>query len=72
MKLLRLVAIPGTLLIAGASLAAAVPAQAVHTVHAASASQHAALNCEYGMCAEVSNPEEVFDPVEAGRAQRVT
>jgi hypothetical protein len=60
MKLLRLVAIPGTLLIAGASLAAAVPAQAVHVVHAASARQHAALNCEYGMCAEVANPQEVF------------
>jgi len=60
MKLVRLVAVPGTLLIAGASLAAAVPAQAVHVVHIASASQHAALNCEYGMCAEVANPGEVF------------
>jgi hypothetical protein len=61
MKLLRLVAIPGTLLIAGASLAAAVPAQAVHVVHAASASQHAAINCEYSsVCAEVASPADVF------------
>jgi hypothetical protein len=60
MKLLRLVVVPGTLLIAGASLAAAGPAQAVRVAHTASASQHAALNCEYGMCAEVANPQEVF------------
>jgi len=61
MKLVRLVAIPGTLLIAGASLAAAVPAQAVHVVHAASASQHAAINCEYSsLCAEVGSPADVF------------
>src|SRR5262249_3394691 len=60
MKLLRLVVVPGTLLIAGASLAAANPAQAVRVAHVASASQHAALNCEYAMCAEVANPQEVF------------
>ena len=60
MKLLRLVVIPGTLLIAGASLAAADPAQAGRVAHIASANQHAALNCEYGMCAEVANPGEVF------------
>ena len=60
MKLLRLVVVPGTLLIAGASLAAANPAQAVRIAHVASASQHAALNCEYAMCAEVANPQEVF------------
>src|SRR5499427_4475727 len=60
MKLLRLVVVPGTLLIAGASLAAAAPAQAVRAAHAASASQHAAIDCGYGMCAEVANPQEVF------------
>ena len=60
MKPLRLVAIPGTLLIAGAGLVAAVPAQARPVIHAASASQHAAINCEYGMCAEVANPSEAF------------
>jgi len=60
MRPLRLVAIPGILLIAGASLVAAAPAQALHAGGAASTSQHAAINCEYGMCAEVANPEEAF------------
>src|SRR5499427_1178884 len=59
MKLLRLV-VPGILVVAGASLAAANPAQAVRVAHVASASQHAALNCEYATCAEVANPQEVF------------
>jgi hypothetical protein len=62
MKLVRLVAIPGTLLVLGATLAAASPAPAAPAAHAASASQHAAINCEYAMCAEVANPAEVFGP----------
>jgi hypothetical protein len=60
MRPLRLVAIPGILLIAGAGLVAANPAQALRVGHTASASQHAAINCEYGTCAEVANPEEAF------------
>jgi len=61
MKVIRLVAIPATLLAAGALLAAASPAKAGHVAHAAAASQHAAIDCEYsGMCAEVANPADVF------------
>jgi hypothetical protein len=61
MKLMRLMAIPGTLLVLGATLAAASPAHAVRTARAASAGQHAAINCQYSsMCAEVGNPTEVF------------
>jgi hypothetical protein len=46
MRFIRLVAIPGSLLVAGATLAAASPAQAGHTASAAAAGQHAAINCE--------------------------
>jgi hypothetical protein len=60
MRFIRLVAIPGSLLVAGATLAAASPAQAGHTASAAAAGQHAAINCEYGMCAEVGSPADVF------------
>jgi hypothetical protein len=60
MKLRRLVAIPGAALMVGATLAAVNLAPAAHA--AASASQHAAINCEYGLCAEVANPAEVFGP----------
>ena len=61
MKVIRLVAIPATLLVAGATLAAANPRHPMRTAHAASASQHAAINCEYSaMCAEVGNPQEIF------------
>ena len=60
MKLRRLVAIPGTVLLVGATMAtgnlgALAPA-------AASTGQHAAIDCEYSaLCAEVANPGEVFD-----------
>ncbi len=57
MRLVRLVAIPGTLLVAGAMLAAITVA---HSANAASTSQHAAINCAYGLCAEVANPSDVF------------
>ena len=61
MKLIRLVAIPATLLAAGGMLAAANPAHTAGAAHAASASQHAAINCEYSsLCAEVANPADVF------------
>ena len=61
MKLVRLVVIPGSLLVVGATLAAASPARAGHAAHAAAASQHAAINCEYSsLCAEVANPADVF------------
>jgi len=67
MKLIRLVAIPGTLLVVGATLAAANPATAPRATRAASASQHMAINCQYsGMCAEVANPAEVFGPEYVG------
>jgi hypothetical protein len=58
MKLIRLVAIPGALLIASATLAAAYSPV---TAHAANRSPHAAINCEYSsLCAEVGNPSDVF------------
>ena len=67
MKLVRLVAIPGTLLVVGATLAAANPAPAARTTLAATTSQHMAINCEYGgMCAELANPAEVFGPQYVG------
>src|SRR5215472_16182710 len=59
MKLRRLVAVPGTVLligaaIAGANVAAVSPA-------AAATDQHAAINCEYSaMCAEVANSSDAF------------
>jgi hypothetical protein len=59
MKLRRLVAVPGTALLVGATLAAANLGAAAPA--AASAGQHATINCEYsGICAEVANPAEVF------------
>src|SRR5262245_15005676 len=67
MKLIRLVAIPGTLLVAAATLAAANPAQTARSAQAASAAQHAAIDCEYrSLCAEVANPAEVFGPEYVG------
>ncbi|HEY2306690.1 MAG TPA: hypothetical protein VGI05_12490 [Streptosporangiaceae bacterium] len=61
MKVMRLVAIPATLLVAGAALAAANPAQSARTAYAADAGQHAAINCEYSaMCAELASPSDVF------------
>jgi hypothetical protein len=64
MKLIRLVAIPASLLVAGATLAAA---NTPHTAGAASAGPHAAINCEYSsLCAEVGNPAEVFGPEYVG------
>ena len=61
MKVIRLVAIPATLLVAGATLAAANSPQTARTANAASASQHAAINCEYSaMCAELASPSDVF------------
>src|SRR5438552_7005791 len=60
-KFMRLVAIPATLLVVGATLAAADPAQTARSAQAASAGQHAAINCEYSsLCAEVANPADVF------------
>ena len=59
MRLRRLVAIPGTLLLIGAALATAGAATVKTAV--ASPDQHAAIKCEYSaMCAEVANPSEVF------------
>jgi hypothetical protein len=60
MKLRRLVAIPGSLLLAGAALAAANLTLAAAPA-AASSGQHAAVNCEYSaLCAEVADPGSVF------------
>lgn len=65
----RLWTIAGILLIAAATMAATRPvggvsatsaAPAMRAAHAASASQHAAINCEYGLCTEVANPADVF------------
>jgi hypothetical protein len=59
MRLRRLVAIPGTLLLIGTTMAAANVAAVAPT--AASTYQHAAINCEYSaLCAEVANPSDVF------------
>lgn len=58
MKLIRLIAIPGALLVASATLAAA---NSPLTAHAANVSQHAAIDCEYSsLCAEVANSSDVF------------
>ena len=59
MRLRRLVAIPGTLLLIGATMAAANVAAV--TPAAASTNQRAAINCEYSaLCAELANPSDVF------------
>ena len=65
MKLRRLVAIPGTVLLVGATMATAnLGAIAPAT---ASTGQHAAIDCEYSaLCAEVANPAEVFGPEYVG------
>src|SRR5215469_4129224 len=61
MRFVRLMAIPGSLLIVGATLAAANSPQSVRAAQAASASPHAAIDCAYSsMCAEVANPADVF------------
>jgi hypothetical protein len=76
MKLRRLVAIPGTALMVGATLAAVSLAPSAHAAPAAhaaaSAGQHAAINCEYGLCAEVANPAEVFGPDYVGHDEPST
>jgi hypothetical protein len=65
MKLRRLVAIPGTVLLAGATLATVNVAAVVPA--AASTAPHAAVNCAYSaLCAEVANPSEVFGPEYVG------
>src|SRR5215468_5300414 len=67
MKFIRLVAIPGTLVVVGATLAAANSAQTARSAQAASAGQHAAIDCEYSsLCAEVANPADVFGPEYVG------
>ena len=59
MRLRRLVAIPGTLILIGTTMAAANVAAVAPA--AASTNQHAAINCEYSaVCAELANPSEVF------------
>ena len=59
MKLRRLVAIPGTVLLIGATMAGANVAAV--TPAAAGTDQHAAINCEYSaVCAEVANSSDVF------------
>ena len=59
MKLRRVVAIPGTVLLVGASLAGANLGAVAPA--AASTGQHATINCEYSaLCAEVANSSDVF------------
>jgi len=66
-RFMRLAAIPATLLVVGATLAAADPAQTARSAQAASAGQHATINCEYSsLCAEVANPADVFGPEYVG------
>ena len=64
MKFVRLMAIPGSVLIVGATLVAANAASAApgaRSLQAADASQYMAINCEYSaLCAEVANPSEIF------------
>jgi hypothetical protein len=73
MKFVRLVAIPGTLLVVGAVMAAASPAPGVRAAHAASASKHATINCEYSsLCAEVGNPKPVFGSTYVGHDEPST
>jgi hypothetical protein len=61
-----LLAVSGTMAAAGASTTALASAVApavttVHAAHAAAASQHMSLNCEYSsVCAEVADPTSVF------------
>ena len=60
MKLLRLSAISGTLVIVGATLTATNPA-AARTVRAVGSRAHMAISCEYSsLCAEVANSADVF------------
>ena len=59
MKLRRLVAIPGTTLLVGATMAAANLGAVAPAV--ASTGPHAAIDCEYSaLCAEVANSADVF------------
>ena len=64
MRFTRLMAIPGSVLIVGATLVAASAASAApgsRALQAADASQHMAIDCEYSaLCAEVANPSEIF------------
>ncbi len=60
MKLLRTVSISGSLCVAGAMLTGATASTAAGAVNAAAASPHAAINCEYSLCAEVANSADVF------------
>src|SRR5258708_39994776 len=70
MKLIRLVAIPASFLVVGAMLAAANVPHTVHATHAANASQHATIDCQYsGMCAELANPAEIFGSEYVGHDQ---
>ena len=59
MKLVRLVAIPGNLV--NSRRDPGGRPNAPRAAHAAAASQHAAINCEYSsLCAEVGSPADVF------------
>ncbi len=60
MKLLRTVSISGILCVAGAMLTGVTASTAAGAVNAAAASPHAAINCEYSLCAEVANSADVF------------
>ena len=64
MRFIRLIAIPGSLLFVGASLASASASPAAsgpRVIHASAASQHLAIDCAYSAnCAEVANPADVF------------
>src|SRR5215510_10374134 len=65
MKAARLVTGAGAVLVAAASIAAAGPAASARTTataaHAAPASTHMNINCEYSsLCTEVANSKEVF------------
>jgi hypothetical protein len=59
MKLLRTVSISGILCVAGAMLTGVTASTAAGAVNPA-ASPHAAINCEYSLCAEVANSADVF------------
>src|ERR1700751_384744 len=73
MRLIRLVAIPGTFLIAGATRPGANPVPTAPSPHAAGGGQHATINCEYsGLCAEVANPADVFGPEYVGHDEPST
>jgi hypothetical protein len=64
MRFVRLIAIPGSVLIVGATIVAASAASAApgtSATRAADTSQHMTINCEYSaLCAEVANPSEIF------------